>query len=203
MKFNASWFYLGSIRQWHWISSAVCLFGMLLFAITGITLNHAADIRATIKVQNIEDSVPLAVLNTTQGLQQGPLPTVFRHWLQTEHAIAVGDTHVAEWSDDEVYLSLPRPGGDAWLSLDRASGELLYEKTERGWVSYLNDLHKGRNTGQVWFWFIDVFAIACMVFCLTGLVLLYRYAGPRPTTWPTVGLGLVIPLLIVILFVHS
>ena len=38
--------WLGTLRQWHWLSSALCLAGMLLFAITGITLNHAAQIEA-------------------------------------------------------------------------------------------------------------------------------------------------------------
>ncbi|NIV36045.1 MAG: hypothetical protein GWN58_43325, partial [Anaerolineae bacterium] len=33
--------WLGTLRQWHWISSALCLVGMLLFSVTGITLNHA------------------------------------------------------------------------------------------------------------------------------------------------------------------
>ena len=40
-------FWLRTLHQWHWISSAVCLIGMLLFAITGITLNHASKIEAT------------------------------------------------------------------------------------------------------------------------------------------------------------
>ena len=49
--------------------------------------------------------------------------------------------------EDEVYLSLPRPGGDAWLRLNLADGEIEYERTDRGWLSYFNDLHKGRHTG--------------------------------------------------------
>ena len=39
-------YWLKTLHQWHWISSAVCLVGMLLFAVTGITLNHAAQIDA-------------------------------------------------------------------------------------------------------------------------------------------------------------
>ena len=31
-------FWLKQMRQWHWISAAICLIGMLLFAVTGITL---------------------------------------------------------------------------------------------------------------------------------------------------------------------
>ena len=42
---------------------------------------------------------------------------------------------MAEWSADEVYLALPRPGGDAWLRIDRRSGELEWEDSERGWIA--------------------------------------------------------------------
>ena len=72
----------------------------------------------------------------------------------------------------EIYVSLPRPGGDAWLSIDLATGEAQYERTDRGWIAYLNDLHKGRNTGSPGRLFLDIFAVACVVFCVTGLVLL-------------------------------
>jgi hypothetical protein len=72
-------------------------------------------------------------------------------------------------------------------------GQVEYEKTDRGWISYFNDLHKGRNTGAAWSWFIDVFAVACLVFCITGLFLLQMHAGKRPATWPLVALGLVAP----------
>ena len=108
----------------------------------------------------------------------------------------------AELSPNEIYIALPRPGGDAWLALDRQTGEARYERTDRGWISYLNDLHKGRNTGTVWSLFLDLFAIACIIFCLTGLVLLQLLSHARPSTWPLVGLGLVIPALIAIFLMH-
>ena len=37
-------FWMRQLHQWHWISSALCLVGLLLFALTGITLNHAGAI---------------------------------------------------------------------------------------------------------------------------------------------------------------
>jgi hypothetical protein len=40
-------FWLRQLHQWHWISSAICLVAMLVFAITGFTLNHAAQIDAS------------------------------------------------------------------------------------------------------------------------------------------------------------
>ncbi|MDY6925441.1 MAG: PepSY-associated TM helix domain-containing protein, partial [Pseudomonadota bacterium] len=107
-----------------------------------------------------------------------------------------------ETTADEIYIALAEPGGDGWLTIDRATGEALRERTTRGWVAWLNDLHKGRNTGPVWYWFIDVFAAACVVFAVTGFALALMHARQRPSTWPLLGLGLLIPAVLALLFIH-
>ena len=198
----------GSIRQWHWISSAVCLVGMMLFAVTGITLNHAGRIEASPELTTIETVIPDDVLTTARDQFgdgetdiESALPESLRQWLSRELNIRTG-SRIAEWSSGEIYLSMPRPGGDAWLSIDLGTADLLYESTDRGWISYLNDLHKGRNAGVVCARFIDVFSIACIVFSVTGLILLIRHSQGRPSTWPLTGLGLLIPVLIALLFIH-
>lgn len=198
-------YWLKTLHQWHWISSALCLIGMLLFAFTGITLNHAADIPATPVVQNKTLELPAELKAALAVKDDEPdnaaLPPELRAWLGRELDLSLPTTE-AEWSPEEVYLSLPRPGGDAWLRIERESGAVEYERTDRGWISYFNDLHKGRHTGLAWKWFLDVFSVACLVFCITGLFILKFHATARPTTWPMVGAGLVIPLLLVILFIH-
>jgi len=196
-------FWLRTLHQWHWISSAVCLVGMLLFAATGITLNHAARIEARPAVVNHKLTLPAELLQSLGTREEGnaPLPGKVATFLSTQLDTGVG-RRMAEWSPEEVYLSMPGPGSDAWLSIDRHSGEVEYERTDRGWVSWLNDLHKGRNAGPGWGWFIDVFAVACLVFCITGLFLLHLHARQRRMTWPLVGLGLLVPLLIVLLLIH-
>lgn len=195
--------WLGTARQWHWISSAVCLVGLLLFAVTGITLNHAAQISVKPQVENRELLLPKELLKTLSipAEEKAPLPEQLASWLDEELDLQTG-ARLAEWSEKEIYLSMPRPGGDAWLTVDLIAGTVFVESTDRGWISYFNDLHKGRNTGLVWFWFIDIFAVACVVFCITGFILLYRHAGSRPTTWPLVALGLVVPMILALLFIH-
>ncbi len=191
------------MRQWHWISAAVCLIGMLAFAITGITLNHASKIETKPAVTTRNAQMPevlLAQVKNEKGAAKRPLPLALRAWVGAKLGVQVDDRD-AEWSQ-EIYVSLPRPGGDAWISIDLDTGEARYEVTDRGWIAYLNDLHKGRHTGTAWSWFIDIFSVACVVFCITGLVLLQLMAGQRPSTWPLVGAGLVIPLLLAILFIH-
>jgi len=51
-------------------------------------------------------------------------------------------------------------------------------------------------------WFIDLFAVACVVFAGTGLFLLQLHSRHRPGTWPVVTLGVVIPSVLALLFIH-
>ncbi|ARP88656.1 PepSY-associated TM helix domain-containing protein [Bordetella genomosp. 9] len=200
-------YWLKTLHQWHWISAALCLIGMLLFAATGLTLNNAGliDARPRVSTRHAELPEPLRARLEREApahrRAKDPLPEDAARWLAANLDVdAAGKP--AEWSPDEIYVSLPRAGGDAWLSIDLASGAVEHELTDRGWVAYLNDLHKGRNTGKAWSWFIDVFAAACLVFSLTGLFLLAMHAGRRLATWPVVGLGLAVPLVLALLFIH-
>jgi hypothetical protein len=203
-------YWLKTLHEWHWVSSAICLIGMILFSVTGFTLNHAGQIEAKPTITQLRATIDdglraqlakqqPAVASQQKGL--APLSTALQAWVQTHWAIDTAGRQ-AEWSDDEIYLSLPRPGGDAWLRLNLDDGAIEYERTDRGWISYLNDLHKGRNTGVAWSWFIDVFAAAALIFSITGLFILKMHAGNRPFTWPMVGMGLVIPVLLALLFIH-
>ncbi|MGB0133668.1 PepSY-associated TM helix domain-containing protein [Dokdonella sp.] len=197
-------YWLKTLHEWHWISSALCLVGVLLFSVTGITLNHSSQIEAKPVVVTLKAILPADQIATMSAIPDDaniPLPDQLREWLAREMDIRVGQ-RIGEWSDTEVYVSMPRAGGDAWMSINRGSGEVEYERTDRGWIAWLNDLHKGRNTGTAWNWFIDVFAVACIVFSVTGFFLLQLHARQRPLTWPLVGLGFLVMLLIAILFIH-
>lgn len=200
---NRRAWWLKTLHRWHWISSAVSLIALLLFAVTGITLNHAAQIEAEAHVVTVNETLPPSVLRRMQDKHtaDAPLPPSARDWIAQEMGIDTAGRNV-EWSDGEAYVSLPQPGGDAWLSIDRATGAIEYERTDRGWIAWLNDLHKGRNTGAVWRWFIDLFAVACLLFALTGLWLLQLHARQRGKTWPLVALGVAVPTLLIILFMH-
>lgn len=208
MRSLAKGFLLKTLYQWHWISSALCLMGMLLFSVTGITLNHASQIEAAPRVTSQKAQIPIQLqqqltqLATRFDGKTAPLPSEVQHWLAKNQSINLLSTQEAEWSLEEVYLPMPRAGGDAWLRFSLSDNLFEYEHTDRGWISFANDLHKGRNTGVAWAWFIDIFALACLLFSLTGLLILKFHAANRPMVWPIVGLGVLLPALLVILFVH-
>jgi len=198
--------YLKQLHQWHWISSAICLMAMLLFSFTGFTLNHAAQIEARPQVTRLKATLPaplraqLASYAREHADAEVPLPGELADWASTAFPVEVRGVR-AEWSEEDAYIALPRPGGDAWLRI-AADGSAEYERTDRGWISWLNDMHKGRNTGPVWSWFIDIFSVACVVFCITGFLILKYHAAKRPSTWPVVGFGIVLPIVLALLFVH-
>jgi hypothetical protein len=200
-------YWLKTLHEWHWISSAIALIGLLLFSVTGVTLNHVAALDSEPVISNQQAQLPAALQTELADLAaqmadaNPPLPATLLAWSEDSLSVDLSNAG-AEWSERELYLSMQRPGGDAWMSISLRNGGVKYQNTDRGWIAYLNDLHKGRYTGTAWGWFIDIIAIGCLVFAITGLFILYLHAKNRPSTWPLVALGLLIPLLIAILSIH-
>ena len=192
-----------TMHLWHWISAAVCFAALTLFTITGITLNHASAISAQPVVASGDAQLPetLRRLLAAGVAQSAEPPAEIAAWAEDAFELSLRDA-TAEWSEEELYLSAPGPGRDAWVSIDRASGAAKFEKTDRGWLAYFNDLHKGRNTGITWVIFIDVVAVAVLFFSLTGLVLLWIQARQRTSTWPLVGGGIALVTALMVFFAH-
>jgi hypothetical protein len=191
-----------TMHLWHWISAAVCFAALILFTVTGITLNHASAIHSDPKVVSGAADLPADIrAAVAPGVDEKGVPPALASWVDHTFGIAVTDAG-AEWSAEELYLSAPGPGRDAWVSIDRASGAAKYETTDRGWLAYFNDLHKGRNTGFAWTLFIDVVAAACLFFAITGLVLLVIQARQRRSTWPLLTGGVALVVALMIFFAH-
>lgn len=197
-------FWLKQLHQWHWISAALSLVGLILFAGTGITLNHAAQIPAEPVTKETTATLPAPLLERLKAFPAettDPAPDAVARWVSSELGAQVAGKPT-ETTSAEIYVALPAPGGEGWVTIDRESGLTTRVNTSRGAVAWLNDLHKGRNTGPVWYWFIDVFAVACAVFAITGLALLWLHARNRKSTWPLVAAGLLIPAVIALIFIH-
>jgi hypothetical protein len=197
-------FWLKQLHTWHWMSSAISLIGLLLFAITGFTLNHAGEIEASPTSIERAAQLPAPLIEQVKPDDapdsKKPIPPAVASFIESKISLkARGD---ADWSASEIYLGMPSPGADAWISIDRETGAVTSEVSSRGWIAYLNDLHKGRNAGTAWKWFIDIFVLACIVFSLTGVFLLWLHSKHRRSTWPIVIAGLVIPAMIAIFLIH-
>jgi uncharacterized protein len=205
-KRRAVW--LKRMHEWHWISSAIALLGLLFFALTGFTLNHASSFESTnqqyaVQRRDIPAALVQALRADVEAYGEGEAePTeALVKWIKEAYSIETSH-RTADWKADEIMMALERPGGNAWLKLDLTRSVAEYHVSNAGWIAYLNDLHKGRHTGTVWSWFIDLIVVACVIFAITGFVILKMHATNRRMTWPLVGFGILVPVLIAALFIH-
>ncbi len=78
-------FWLRQFYTIHWMSSAISLIGLLLFAVTGFTLNHAADIEGSPAVSEGSGQLPQKLLPLVapddKPDAKKPLPPQVAEWL--------------------------------------------------------------------------------------------------------------------------
>jgi len=156
-------------RLLHVYVSMALLTLLLFFSVTGITLNHPewfsenqADIEeAELAIDlNLIDSPPLSLKQITQVVEV----------VEQELTISLSNA-VIESTSNELFFSIKKAGENTAITLDLASGELFFERTDYGLWALLNDLHKGRNTSTFWGWIIDITSVLCIVFAISGFIL--------------------------------
>lgn len=202
-----SWRYfsisLMTIRKWHWMSAALCFVCLLLFSVTGITLHHSKIFLSKPIVTHVEGELPKELIPLIAIMDEQKIKTVpvaIYDWFSSKNIIL--DSKKSEIKDGKFVMPLGRPGIVASLSINLSTGRYDYEVSNKGWLGYLNDLHKGKGTGDAWIYFIDIFAIACIIFSITGFLLLQRYANTRAKTWPLLIAGLVLPIFFMMFLIH-
>src|SRR6185436_2868155 len=101
-----------TMHSWHWISAAICLAALLLFCITGITLNHASAIGAQPQVVKKNAQLPESLRPLLAAGHEGaPLPDALADWIEDQFDLDTDRAEV-EWSPEELYVSSPGPGRD-------------------------------------------------------------------------------------------
>lgn len=167
-------------RRLHVYISMALLFVVLFFSVTGITLNRPELFEST--QPNIQRST-LTLPTNLFMIQEGRLKadeTAFETFLFKEanlSGVPSGLDIYAEIEDGElligeVSMDFKGPGYNASVFVDVTSEMVEVETTNYGVIALLNDLHKGRNSGEVWKWFIDITALLMIFFVLTRVCLL-------------------------------
>ena len=162
MRINKS--FLSFSRFIHVYVSMALLTLMIFFSITGITLNHPewfADNKAEV--------VEVDFITPAELLTQKNEGKLLNFLLKANHLN--GNRLTIEREEDELFITDKGPGAYLSLTIDLSSGEAYREATNYGYWALLNDLHKGRNSGDFWRFIIDLSAVLMIVFSLTGFVL--------------------------------
>ena len=160
---------LGSLARWlHiYISMLSCVI-VLFFAVTGITLNHAEWFGAT-PIQS-DTKGKCSAEWVKPGNEHVAKLEIVEH-LRSRHDVkgAVSEFRIEE---DQCVVSFKGPAYSADAYISRANGEYDLTEVRMGFVALINDLHKGRDTGPAWSWFIDVSSVLLALVSLTGLLLM-------------------------------
>ena len=151
-------------RAVHIYLTMLGLLVMLLFGITGFTVNHEDWFGATSpRVVESEGQVPLPLIAANDDLH------VVEHVRQ---AFGIrGALMDFARVDGALSISFKEPGQIWELSVATATGRTTAHHEIFNFAALINNLHRGRYAGPAWSWVIDLSALLIFLACATGFVL--------------------------------
>jgi uncharacterized protein len=136
--------------------------------LTGLFLNHPNWFEANKDEKISQISIPIDLSNTWLE-QENPTDAVL-DYVRQQHDL-IGRYQSSEVMDAEVMIRLESPAGstDIWAMLDTGDVEVTTKPASS--LTLIQDLHRGKNSGLSWSWFIDISAIVIMLLSLAGFIL--------------------------------
>ncbi len=221
-------------RLLHIYLSTFLLTLLILFSITGITLNHrwydsenSQESRIEKKitseqkerwlsysepskrqVNQSQNSASNQSKSTSIGkpaLEQepehkrdewNPLLTVITLDLRREFSLPIPSSIELEHEFKEVLFDFKVPAGFATVTLLFEESKLIFEQEKGSLIAVLNDLHKGRHSGNAWSWLIDISAVLIIFFSITGFIILFQGKKHRKAGVTSFLLGTASPYVI-------
>ena len=166
---------------------------VILFAVTGLTLNHQdfglAEPRITQSTVSIDNS-----------LIEAPNSDALGNYFKGKLSIATPLTDYHE-DPDQIELTFAAPGRRTVVTINRAEHTANVEAETRGLLGSLDDLHKGFDSGRVWYWTIDFTAILLTISSLTGMITLVSLRARRRSGFAVAGFGVAMVLIVYFWFV--
>ena len=151
-------------RVFHVYLSVLGLAVMLFFGLTGFTVHHEDWFGATnARVHVFHGQTPVDLIRDNDRL--GIVEHLRSTWRISG---AVSDYQQLGHS---VSIAFKEPGRLWEVDIAAASGRTTVNAQTFNVAGVLNDLHRGRYTGEAWGWLMDISAVLIVVACLTGLVL--------------------------------
>jgi uncharacterized protein len=166
---------------------------VLLFAITGLTLNHQDFGLSNPGITKTMIALPAEVL-------EHPEQVVISRHLQDALGLRSAASDYRE-DDSEIQVVFAVPGKRTLVTINRANRTAEVEAETRGFLGKLDDLHKGFDAGPAWYWIIDLSAILLTVSSLTGMVTLFSLRARRKSGLVVGAIGMATVVVIYIVFV--
>lgn len=196
------------MRLLHSYSSMLVLVLLLFFAVTGITLNHPdlLQSQAGKKSRQLTIELPEHFHHSDlpeQANQQQKIAEDLYQWLRQQHQVKASVfSYRIEAEEGLIELDFKRPAGYVSAIVDFNESTIELEEEFNGYLALLNDLHKGRHAGGSWILLIDLTAIACIIFAITGFYLMLRQNSRRSAGNSFALLGILLTIFAYIFSLH-
>ena len=165
---------------------------ILLFAVTGLTLNHRDFGLSQPSIKTSTVSFPIDLLLNPSESQ---ITNQLREMLGVRSPVLLYKEF-----PDEIEVLFAAPGSQTRAVINRQDGMTEIESEMRGLLGRIGDLHKGRDSGRVWFWVIDITAILMTISSITGIVTLASLPARRRAGFVVgaIGAALVLALYLIL-----
>ncbi len=181
-------------RAVHIYLTMLGLLVMLLFSVTGLTINHEHALGAThAEVNELTGSVPPPLIAQHDNLR---IVEHLRETLKIRGAM----TNFSDLSD-EIAVAFKEPGQVWDITVAKDTGRVIARHERYGATAILNNLHRGRYTGPAWSWVIDFSAALIVLACVTGFVLWLALPRRRQLGIAFLAVGTVATMAVIYFFV--
>jgi uncharacterized protein len=165
----------------------------LLFGVTGLTLNHG-DFGFS------DPQIARSEILVDKNFVDNPDRATLEQCVRQKLGIRSRSTDYHD-DPDQIQMTFAVPGARTIVTINRVDGTGQVEKESRGFLGKLDDLHKGFDAGNIWYWTIDVAAVLLVISSLTGMVTLLALRARRRTGFTVCALGILTVIVIYVVWV--
>ena len=163
---------------------------ILIYAISGICLNHKKDFNSDYSIKQQQLQIPGNFPKTQSDFTKDYVLTLLQ-------PLSEEGNYTKHYFPNENQMKVFIKGGSS-LVVDINNGKALYESIKKRPVfSALNRLHY--NPGKWWTIFSDVFAVSLIIITLSGLILVKGPKGLAGRGAIELAAGILIPVLFIFL----
>lgn len=178
------------MRDWHGYLSAAAFLALLLFAVTGVLLNHP-NLLPGPGVPYEDSSVDLTPDQLAEA-KASPDPGAFIIDIVEDSTKLVGRYEGANQAGPDLFIRLEGLRGTADLTANMETGRVEVMVSRANAISVLNGLHRGELAGNVWRGVIDVIAGILIVMAILGYILFFSLRYRLKTALIVTGVSLIV-----------
>ena len=176
-----------SSRKLHTYVSAAAFLLLLFFAFSGLLLNHPEWFQG--ERTQVETTITLPTNELQKALATSAPEVALADAIQ-QHTNLPGDLSSFEDLGDGYQLAFRGLAGSGSVFVDTETGETEIRIRKATLTDKIHVLHKGKNTGALWSWIIDLTAYLTLGLSLFGFIILFTVKMRLRNSMRTIGVSL-------------